>query len=390
MKKVSFGALIRKPRKAALRLAPALAISQPLWLLPEPYRHEPLPLARCYNDLSMNRYSRQISFDPIGDKGQQRIRHSCVAVLGCGALGTASAEMLARGGIGGLILIDRDFVEESNLQRQSLFSEEDARQGLPKAVAARQALQKLNSEVEVTAWVRDLDGANIASSTEGCRILIDGTDNFETRFLINDFAVNRQIPWIYGAALGSFGVALAIDPKAGSACLQCLMEELPLAGSVETCETVGILATAIHAVASFQVAEALRFLSGTGFTGRILQADTWTGSWRTVPLSAQADPDCRCCGLRRFRYLELLPAQSQARLCGRNAVQLRPSRPGQVDLEGLARRLRHSVRVSCNPYLLRIGAEDCDIALFRDGRSIVRGTEDPARARALYSRYVGT
>ena len=338
----------------------------------------------------MNRYSRQVSFDPIGEKGQQSLRQSCAAVLGCGALGTAAAEMLARGGIGGLMLVDRDFVEESNLQRQSLFTEEDAREGLPKAVAARQALQAINSEVEITAWVRDLDASNIASLSQGCQILIDGTDNFETRFLINDYSVSRMIPWIYGAALGSFGVALAIDSQAESPCLQCLMEELPLAGSVETCETAGILAPAIHAVASFQVAEALRFLSGSGFTGRILQADIWTGSWRTVPLAAQPNPDCQCCAQGRFRYLEQAPAQRQARLCGRNAVQLRPSQPGPVDLEALARRLQRSLRVSCNQYLLRIGAEDCDIALFRDGRSIIRGTEDLARARALYSRYVGS
>ncbi len=338
-----------------------------------------------------DRYSRQVLFGPIGEEGQKRIEKAQVGVLGCGALGTASAEMLVRAGVGKIVLADRDFVEESNLQRQTLFCEDDARQGLPKAVAARRALLAVNSSLEIEEVVADIDADGIGRFARDCDLLLDGTDNFETRFLINDYSVKHGLPWVYAAALGSYGVAMGLHPAQGGPCLRCVMPHLPPAGSAQTCETAGILAPAVLAVASFQVAQSLRLLVGEPFLQRILQVDVWEGSWRTIPLQGFRDSRCGCCVERRFDFLQGRSRNRAMSLCGRNAVQLSPSHKQAVDFDRLRSRLGGSraVRVSGNPYVLRIDADGCQIALFRDGRSIVRGTEDFARARTLYARYVG-
>lgn len=341
-----------------------------------------------------DRYSRQVRFAPLGEKGQERLKESRAAIVGCGALGTASADILARAGVGCLRIIDRDFVEESNLQRQTLFSEADAEQRLPKAEAARRALARVNSEIEVEARCRDLDYRNIASLLQDCHLLLDGTDNFETRFLLNDWSVSRGVPWVYGAALGSYGVAAAIEADA-TPCLRCLMEELPQAGSVETCETAGILGPVVQAVAAFQSSQALRRLAGLPFNTVLLRVDVWEGYWRSGDCSVLKNPDCPCCAKHRFPHLEGEAGERTARLCGRNAVQIRPSRPtsGQasspVDFDLLLQRLPPQVEVKRNPYLMRMQVEGHEIHLFPDGRAIITGTDDVAQARSLYARYVG-
>ncbi|HSR50528.1 MAG TPA: ThiF family adenylyltransferase [Acidobacteriota bacterium] len=346
-----------------------------------------------------DRYSRQIRFAPLGRKGQERLQASQVAIVGCGALGTASADMLARAGVGCLRIIDRDFVEASNLQRQTLFTESDARQRLPKAQAARKALTQVNSDIEVDALCDDLDYRNIASLVEGCHLLIDGTDNFETRFLLNDWSVSQGVPWIYGAALGSYGVAAAIDvgqPGDTTPCLRCLMEELPAAGSVETCETAGILGPTVQAVASFQASQALRRLAGHDFVPVMLRVDVWEGYWRSSDYLALKNPDCPCCAGEEFPYLGGEAGDRSARLCGRNAVQIRPSRlnsgegPLPVDFDLLLQRLPEDIEVQRNPFLMRLRLDGHEIHLFPDGRAIITGTDDVATARSLYARYVGS
>ncbi|HSR68086.1 MAG TPA: ThiF family adenylyltransferase [Acidobacteriota bacterium] len=341
-----------------------------------------------------DRYSRQVRFTPLGEEGQVRLYGSRVAIVGCGALGTASADMLARAGVGFLRIIDRDFVEESNLQRQTLFTEADAEQRLPKAEAARRTLARVNSEIEVEACCADLDYRNIASLVQDCHLLLDGTDNFETRFLLNDWSVSRGVPWIYGAALGSYGVAAAIEADA-TPCLRCLMEELPAAGSVETCETAGILGPTVQAVAAFQSSQALRRLAGHAFVTVLLRVDVWEGYWRSGDSTALKNPDCPCCARRRFPYLEGEAGDRTARLCGRNAVHIRPSRsssgePSEVDFDLLLQRLPAEVEVKRNPYLMRLQVDGQEIHLFPDGRAIITGTDDIARARSLYARYVGS
>lgn len=304
-------------------------------------------------------------------------------------MGTVSAELLTRSGIGHLRLIDRDFVEESNLQRQSLFTEAHARRRIPKAAAAREALSAINSGVELRADIVDLDRSNAERVLQSADIVLDGTDNYETRFLINDYAVKNDRPWIYGAALGSYGIALGLFAHGGGPCLRCWIPDAPAAGSIETCETAGVLGTATHAVGTFQAAEAMRFIVDGRFSGRLFQADVWAGAWSSKPLGDTRDEACPCCGEKRFEYLEGT-AGGSGRLCGRNAVQLRPRRESaEVDLQALFERLRPSLPVEKNEYLLRVQAEGCEIALFRDGRSIVRGTDDPVRARSIYSKIIG-
>lgn len=335
-----------------------------------------------------DRYSRQILFSPIGVVGQEKIRSGRVAIVGCGALGTVSAEMLVRAGVGSLTLVDRDFVETSNLQRQSLFSEEDAASALPKAVAAAAALQRINREVEIVTQVQDLRPDNIAGLLQGAELILDGTDNFETRFLLNDFAVREKLPWVYGACLGSYGTALAVEPGR-SPCLRCLCESPPSPGSLETCDTAGILSPIVHLVASFQVVQCLKILVGESPSREILQVDLWKGEWRSTPSPSAPSPDCPCCVRHQFEFLEGHAAGRLTRLCGRGAVQVYPAGAGSVDLEKISRRLSRRGRVQCNPYLLRAWINGYEIALFPDGRSIIKGTEDAGEARAVYSKYIG-
>ncbi|RPI29055.1 MAG: thiazole biosynthesis adenylyltransferase ThiF [Acidobacteria bacterium] len=335
------------------------------------------------------RYSRQIRFKGIGPTGQRNILAARVVVIGSGALGTCSAEMLVRAGIGGLVLVDRDFVELSNLHRQSLFTEEDAREGLPKAVAAERSLSRINSEVTIRSLVKDVTSETITDICSGCSVIVDGTDNFETRYLINDFSVANGIPWVYGACLGSFGTGCAFVPGT-TACFRCFCEDPPVGGAVETCETAGVIAPIVHVVAAFQVAQVLKLLAAVPPTEfRLLQVDAWDDSWRTLSLKGMKNPDCECCVKKNLPFLEGSQESRLTRLCGRNAVQVSPGTPIHIDFEQLSTRLSRAGQVDFNDYMMRIRVPDFEIALFPDGRSIIRGTEDFTVARAIYSRYIG-
>ena len=339
--------------------------------------------------MMQTRYSRQILFTPIGLQGQQKLERATVGIVGCGALGSVGAEMLARAGVGRIVVVDRDFVEESNLQRQSLFTERDAREGIPKAVAAQKALQALNTRVAIDAQVEDVTCDNIESLYASSDVIIDGTDNFETRYLVNDFSVKSSRPWVYGACLGSRGVSFAFRPGK-TLCLQCLFGEPPEPGSVETCDTVGIVAPAVHLVASFQVTQVLKLLTESRVRSQILEVDLWEDRWRLLPVRQGSDGECGCCHSRCFRFLEGGDVRRTIRLCGRNAVQVSPPGRVRLDFDKIARRLKKTGKVRFNQYTMQIFVGDYEIALFPDGRSIIRGTEDFSEARGVYSKYVGS
>jgi molybdopterin/thiamine biosynthesis adenylyltransferase len=338
-----------------------------------------------------SRYSRQIRFSPLGEPGQRRLRASNVAIVGCGALGSVQAEMMARAGVGMLRLIDRDFVEWSNLQRQFLFDENDAAEAMPKAAAAARRLARVNSEVALEPVVADLTASNAAELFEGIHLILDGADNFETRYLINDFAVRAGIPWIYGAAVGSYGLKVAIVPGR-TACLRCMYPEYPRTPQ-PTCETEGVLAPVTATIAALQVADALKILACTPdspdsqiTTARITTVDVWSGEIRQINAPAR-DPECPCCARREFVYLDG-SRRAPISLCGRNAVQIH-ERARPVDLAELARRLGTIAPVRSNQFALRADLEPYELMVFPDGRAIVRGTTDVGLARSLYARYVG-
>jgi molybdopterin/thiamine biosynthesis adenylyltransferase len=336
------------------------------------------------------RYSRQELFAGIGRDGQRKIRASTAVVVGCGALGTHLAETLARAGVGTLRIVDRDFVEPSNLQRQSLFDEADAAAGLPKAVAAQRRLARVNSEVQVDAVVADLVPENAATLLGAADVVLDGTDNFEARFLVNDVCVRDGIPWVYGACVGSYGLALAVRPHE-TPCLRCLLEQMPAPGSGPTCDTAGVIAPIVQVVAGIQGAEALKLLSGhpEALLPGVVTVDLWQAQFEVMDFRGRA-PWCPACTEGRFEYADA-GAAGTAVLCGRDAVQLRPARgAARVELQALAERLRPLAEVRSNEYLVRFTAEGHEIAVFADGRAIVKGVADPAQARALYARYVGT
>ncbi|MGC9971302.1 MAG: ThiF family adenylyltransferase [Bryobacteraceae bacterium] len=333
------------------------------------------------------RYSRQILFAGIGAAGQQRLAASRVAIVGCGALGSFQAGALARAGVGHLLIVDRDYVEWSNLQRQWLFEESDAREALPKAIAAAQRLAAINSEIEVLPLVADLTAANIHDALEGAELILDGTDNFETRYLINDYAVSRGLPWIYGAAVGSYGLTMPILPGR-TACLKCVYPEPP-SGAQPTCETAGILNAITSAVASLQVGDALKILAGdaASLRPRITTIDVWSGEVRQVVVPAP-DPQCEACAQRRFPHLEGA-RRVPISLCGRDAVQIHErSRP--VDLGELEKVLKPLGEVRANEFALRFFLAPYEITVFPDGRAIIKGTTDTGLARSLYARYVGS
>lgn len=338
------------------------------------------------------RYSRQVLFRPIGQDGQKRLGQAHAAVVGVGATGAATAQLLARAGVGRLTLIDRDFVEPSNLQRQVLFDEADALEALPKAEAARRHLGRINSDVEVRAEVADLVPGNIATLLGGADLLLDCTDNFETRYLLNDFSVSTGTPWIYAGAVGAYAAGMNVLPErkgaAGpTACLACLFPAAP-SGNVETCDTAGVLSTAVNLAASWQTTEALKLLSGHPEAMRrtFVSFDLWTGEQAKLNASRPVE-GCAVCGKREFRYLAG-EARPHITLCGRNAVQIHEhDRP--VDLAALRARLEPLGTVRANSMLLRFTYGEHTLSVFPDGRALVQGTTDPGIARALYARFVG-
>jgi adenylyltransferase/sulfurtransferase len=330
------------------------------------------------------RYSRQILFAGIGERGQEALLRSHAVIAGCGALGSFHAAALARAGVGRLTLIDRDYIEPSNLHRQWLFEEEDAAEGLPKAAAAARRLARINSSIQVDARIADLTPGNAGELLGGADVILDGTDNFETRYLINDFAVSRGIPWIYGAAVGSYGLTMPVIPGHGP-CLRCVYPEPP-AGAQPTCETAGVLNVIVSAVASIQVADALRLLTGTPLRPRITTFDVWKGGIRQIDAPVR-DPECPACGRREFPYMEA-GRRPPATLCGRDAVQISDiDRP--LDLVELKTRLEPLGKVRANEFALRFQIDAYELTVFADGRAIVKGTADTGVARSLYARYVG-
>jgi molybdopterin-synthase adenylyltransferase len=332
------------------------------------------------------RYSRQILFPGIGEAGQEELLRSHAVIVGCGALGSFQAAALARAGAGRITIVDRDYVEPSNLHRQWLFEEPDAAQALPKAAAAERRLKSVNSSVSVRGVVADLTSENAAELLGGAAVVLDGTDNFETRYLINDFAISSGIPWIYGGAVGSYGLAMPVLPGR-TACFRCIYPEPP-AGAQPTCETAGVLNVIISAVASFQVADALKIMAGKtdSVRARITTLDLWDGRIRQID-APPPDPECPACARREFTYLDGT-RRGPAILCGRNAVQIQGP-PGLIDLNELRLRLEPLGQVRANEYALRFTAAPYEITIFPDGRAIVKGASDTAMARSLYARYVG-
>jgi molybdopterin-synthase adenylyltransferase len=336
---------------------------------------------------SDSRYSRQVRFLPWGEEGQARLAASRVAIVGCGALGTVQAEILTRAGVGTLRIIDRDVVELSNLQRQFLFSEADALEATPKAVAAARRLAQINSQVILEPQVADLHPSNASDLLENIDLILDATDNFETRYLINDFSIRENIPWIYGAAVSSYGLKLAVVPSA-TACLKCVYPEPPQ-GAQPTCETAGVLGTVTATIAALQTADAMRILGSRQVPPavfRLTTMDLWSGEIRQIAPPAR-DPKCACCALRQFVHLDG-SLRAPVSLCGRNAVQIHERRR-PLDLPDLARRLGALAPVRSNEFALRVTIDAYDLMIFPDGRAIIKGTTDVGVARSLYARYVG-
>jgi adenylyltransferase/sulfurtransferase len=336
----------------------------------------------------LERYSRQILFSGIGEEGQRHLRASSAVVVGCGAIGASTAQLLARAGVGHLRVIDRDFVEPSNLQRQALFDENDARQSLPKAVAAAKKLQQLNSEIEIDGVVSDVTPRNVTELLNGFDLILDGTDNFETRFLLNDFAIQAGRPWIYAAAVGSYGLTFAVRPGI-TACLACLLET-PDAGPMleETCDTIGVLGPVVSLVASLEAAEALKILSGRtdALHHRLLSCDVWSGRMQSIVVAR--NPQCRACVRHEYSYL-LGESQPHITMCGRDSVQIHERRRA-LDLAALGERLSAAgVAVKKNDFLVKFAVPPYEMTVFGDGRAIVKGTTDPSVARSLYARYIG-
>jgi adenylyltransferase/sulfurtransferase len=333
------------------------------------------------------RYSRQLLYRGIGAQGQRRLAAARVAIVGCGATGSALASLLARAGVGTLRVIDRDYVEPSNLQRQSLFDENDAAESVPKAIAAARKIAAFNSEIVVEPEVADLTPANIGNLLAHAGLLLDGTDNFETRYLVNDYAVQQGMPWIYTSAVGSYGVTMNILPGE-TACLACIFPAPPR-GVVETCDTSGILNSAVGLVASLAATEALKLLVGAReqLRSTLLSFDVWTNE-RSEIVTAQPRADCQTCGKREFIHLEG-EGRPHITLCGRNSVQIH-ERERPIDFVEMSARLQPHGTVRYNDLVLKFWRDDYEMTLFPDGRAIIKGTADTAVARSLYARYVGS
>ncbi len=335
------------------------------------------------------RYSRQTRFAPIGETGQQRIASSRVVLIGLGALGTVAADQLVRAGVGFLRIIDRDFVEISNLQRQSLFDEEDIRKNLPKAIAAEARLRRINSSIQVEAKVEDVNPSNIEDHIADIDLVLDALDNFETRFVVNDACAKLKKPWIYTAAVGSYGLVMPVLPGT-TPCLRCLLGNLPAPGTSPTCETAGVIAPITHIIASIQVAETLKFLTGKLHPDdvRLTAYDVWSQRFQRVDVGRDSMAACPVCSEGKFEYLDGNPLRTVT-LCGRNAVQLIPAVKGDLDFAELSKSISAFGQVQFNDFLLRCSSPPYEITVFRDGRAIVKGTEEASLARSVYSKMVG-
>lgn len=339
---------------------------------------------------NLSRYVRQTIFPGIGQEGQRKLLAARVLVVGCGANGTVIANHLARAGVGHLTIVDRDFIELNNLQRQLLFDEQDLAENLPKAAAAERKLRAINSDIEVRGLVTDVNAENIEDLIAGMTLVMDGTDNFETRYILNDACVKHNIPWIYTGAVSSYGMSQTIIPGQ-TACLRCLYNDIPPAGSTATCDTAGVIGPVVSALASVSAAEAIKLIVGQGDVNQgIIHMDLWYNSFEQFGHSGPR-PDCPACGQRNFEFLNQERGAETVSLCGRNAVQIRVPGSGTLPLEQLAARLGAVATVTAaNNYLLRFLVDEFDITLFADARAIIKGTQDESVARGLYAKYVGS
>ncbi|MCP8968135.1 thiazole biosynthesis adenylyltransferase ThiF [Ectobacillus ponti] len=336
----------------------------------------------------MNRYSRQVLFKPIGEAGQSALQEKHALIIGAGALGSGNAEMLVRAGVGRVTIVDRDYVDWSNLQRQQLYAELDAAGQLPKAAAAKRRLQAINSEVEIVIHVADATAELLERLAADADVIIDATDNFETRFIINDVAQKLGVPWIYGACVGSYGISYTILPGE-TPCLSCLLQTIPLGGA--TCDTAGIISPAVSMTVSHQVAEALKLLSGNreALRRELVSFDVWSNEYSAVRVQAMKKESCPSCGPDAVHpYLQRENTSQAAVLCGRDTVQIRL--PQAVPIEEYRRNLPpHAEHIVQNPYLLSFSLDGKRFVLFRDGRLLLHGTKDITEARTIYHRYFG-
>jgi len=343
------------------------------------------------NNPQRDRYQRQARFAPLGEEGQQKLMSGRVLVCGCGALGSVVADSLVRAGVGLVRIVDRDFVEIGNLHRQVLFDEHDAAAQLPKAVAAAERLAHVNSNVQIEPVVADLNATNIRTLADSMEVIVDGTDNLETRYLLNDYAIETNTPWVFGGCVGAEGQTLAIVPGE-TPCLSCIMPEPPPATAMPTCETAGVLGPIVNVIASLQAMEAIKLLSGNRdqLNPALTIVDLWNNQIRTIGVSAGRTESCPACGQRKLDWLAGRRGSSVTRLCGRNSVQISPTSAESVDLRSLAEKLRRVGQVTSNAFLVRLEVESYLLTIFTDGRTLVGGTDDPAVARTVHAKYVGS
>lgn len=342
------------------------------------------------SDREATRFRRQMQFAPIGMAGQDRLRQSRVAIVGMGALGSMIAERLTRSGIGMLRLIDRDWVELDNLPRQSLYEESDAVARLPKAIAAEQHLRKIDDTLRFDARVEDVTHQNIATLLDDIDLVMDGTDNFESRYLMNDYCLSADLPWVHGGCVGGAGQVLTVVPGI-TACWRCLVPYQPEATLMGTCDSVGVLGAVVAVIAGWQCVEAVKLLTQgrDSASGKLMAIDAWNGEFRSIDLAPLRESgDCEAC-LGNYPFLEGRIGSKTAVLCGRNAVQLYPSSQRVIDLDDFSTRIAPDQRIVQNPFLVRFYLDDVQCTLFRDGRAIFEGTQDPSVARTLYDRWIG-
>ena len=339
-------------------------------------------------DSYSNRHIRQEIFSPIGRRGQEKLRSSKAAVVGCGALGSRVSEELLRSGCGFLRIIDRDFIEISNLQRQVLFNEEDVKKGLPKAAAAKKHLQDIDSSARIEAVIDDLNYSTVEKYLSGVDIILDGTDNLETRMLINDYAQKMGIVYIYGAAVSSYGTTFNIIPGE-TACLRCLYPELPPPGEIDTCDTAGVISPVPGLIASAESAEALKFLTGNkkDMRASVFFADLWSNRFECYDILPS--PDCICCSRGVYEYLSVERGKKITTLCGRNAVQITPETKEKLNFGEIEKKLKKVAEVRGNSFMLKFDVGDCEITVFKNGRAIFQGTSEENKAKSLYARFIG-
>ncbi|MBC8180326.1 ThiF family adenylyltransferase [candidate division KSB1 bacterium] len=344
-----------------------------------------------FGEEEVKRYSRQKLFYGVGEQGQKKLAESRVLILGCGGLGSASATLLARAGVGYLKIVDRDFLDVSNLQRQILYEEHDVKEGLPKVIAAERRLREINSTIQIEPIIADVNRFNIEKLIQDVNLVLDGSDNFETRFLLNEACVKHNRSWIYGAAIESYGLMKNFIPGK-TACLRCIMDNIPDPGTVATCESVGVLGSIVVLIASLQCAEAIKILTENmkDLNQDLVSIDVWQNSFQTIDVTKSViQKNCPVCNNKQFDFLEGKRGSAFTSLCGRNAVQILPFKKIELDLAKLAINLSNQGVVKANEYLIRFEIEKYELSIFPDGRVIVKGTTDLGIARSLYSKYVG-